>query len=214
MLDDGSDVFLRVPEQWWATYEMTTLGNDRTDPDQKKLQYVGNTDTYDELVGQVRQVAQLQYTQEWSYMEYQQYPPSNPEAGDEWVVNDFDNSPARWVVTYKENPVEQWEDGKPTAYQQYSISDGREYNHIDINYAENIQVGSIVLYAMAMTEIYSKALGIDLTEGFLYENLLAEGMTADFTIVDNSVVVDWDRLDWDLGDAGNTSWQGFLVDAK
>ncbi|MCK5643703.1 MAG: hypothetical protein KAJ19_23080, partial [Gammaproteobacteria bacterium] len=80
-LDDGSDVFLRVPEHWWANYEMTTLGNNRTDPDDKKLQYVGNVDTYDELVGQFRQVAQLEYTQEWSYMEYQEYPPADPEAG-------------------------------------------------------------------------------------------------------------------------------------
>ncbi|MEM2991009.1 MAG: hypothetical protein QXQ02_07485, partial [Halobacteria archaeon] len=37
-LDDGTDIFLRVPVDWWENYEMTTLGNKRTDPDEKTLQ--------------------------------------------------------------------------------------------------------------------------------------------------------------------------------
>jgi len=54
-LDDGTDIFIRVPVDWWENYEMTTLGNERTDPDAKTLQYVGNVSTEpDETVGYVR----------------------------------------------------------------------------------------------------------------------------------------------------------------
>jgi hypothetical protein len=32
-LDDGTEIFIRVPVEWWENYEITTLGNNRTDPD-------------------------------------------------------------------------------------------------------------------------------------------------------------------------------------
>ena len=88
-------IFIRTPKDWWENYTVTALGNDRTDPDDKTLQYVGNVDTYDETVGYVREVAQLQYTQEWSWAEWSDElnPPSNPDVGDLWVQDDYDDSP-------------------------------------------------------------------------------------------------------------------------
>ena len=127
-LDDGKPIFLRGPDEWWANYTVTALGNDRTDADIKKLQYVGNVHTYDEVVGQVRDVAQLKYTQEWSYMQAVGEPAGPHTPGDTWTTLDYDDSPARWVVTYQETPDPNWPVGELTSYEQYSIRDGREYN--------------------------------------------------------------------------------------
>src|SRR3990170_2206138 len=204
-LDDGTPVYLRVPEEWWNNYTVTTLGNDRTDPDTKKLQYVGNVESPDEVVGQRRDVAQLLYTQEWSYLEDGPEPVA-PSPGDKWTTEDYDSIPARWVVSYLATPDENWTDDM-TSYSQYSIYDGREYNSIDIPYVDSIYTGPLLIEAMPFMSMVS-AMGAssvftELGGGFFSDILMSEGFSSLFVTVDNSVKVPWDRKDWDLGDAGD-----------
>ena len=203
-LDDGTPIFLRVPDEWWANYTVTALGNDRTDADIKKLQYVGNVHTYDEVVGQVRDVAQLKYTQEWSYMQAVGEPAGPHTPGDKWTTLDYDDSPARWVVTYQETPDPNWPVGELTSYEQYSIRDGREYNSINLSYVDDIYTGSLLIEALPfLSTLSSSAVLSGGGGGGYFENLLlSEGLQSLFTTEDNSVKVAWDRSDWDLGDAG------------
>ncbi|MEM4406983.1 MAG: hypothetical protein QXS68_08045, partial [Candidatus Methanomethylicaceae archaeon] len=210
-LDDGTDIFLRVPVDWWENYEMTTLGNKRTDPDEKTLQYVGNVNTYDETVGYVRNVCQLKYTQEWSTNEYTGDRPSNPNPGDYHVTEDYDNSPAGWVVTYLEEPHPNWKD-EYTSYTQYSIFDGRE-----ISPAE--PYGDFLYYHGPLEIAYFLDTDGDEGEGILSEATdflytynweIADNLIFTPIEVDRSVKVPWEREDWDLGDAGDVTFSGIL----
>ncbi|KPK75748.1 MAG: hypothetical protein AMJ79_09910, partial [Phycisphaerae bacterium SM23_30] len=206
-LDDGSDIFLRVPVDWWENYEMTTLGNVRTDPDQKKLQYVGNIDTYDETVGYVRNVAQMDYTQSWS-ANYWEDLPSNPDPGDWHVTWDNDNSPAGWVVTYREDPHPDWPD-EYTAFTQYSIFDGRE-----ISPAE--PYGDLFSYYWGAVELaYFE--GMEAAGGggvddllFVFDWEIEEDLVYAVIEVDNSVKVEWTPDDWNLDVAGQITPDGTL----
>ena len=149
-LDDGSNIFVRVPKEWWENYTVEALGNDRTEADGKKLQYVGNVDTYDETVGYVRNVAQLQYKQWWSTLA-ETGMPDDPEDGDTYCVEDHDDSPARWVVSYLPTPDEDWPD-EYAAYAQYSIHDGRETDESYLPYVQMIFTGLISLAVRGLRE--------------------------------------------------------------
>ena len=209
-LDDGSNIFLRVPKDWWENYTVQALGNDRTESDGKKLQYVGNVDTYDETVGYTRNVAQLQYTQAWSTNQVESMP-SNPAAGDRYVVEDNDSSPGRWVVTYREDAHPDWPD-EYTAFQQYSIHDGRETDEAILPYVYALFTGLITLGSaetgafQAMSEEE-----LDLMYLLFDEEALDEGLIAEmFVGGDHSVKVPWEPKDWDLGDAGDVRGDGTL----
>jgi len=224
-LDDGTDIFLRAPKEWWETYTVTALGNDRTDSDAKTLQYVGNVDTYDETVGYVRNVAQLEYTQEWSWAE-EQGEPSNPAVGDLWVTKDCDDGPARWVVSYREDPHPDWTD-EYTSYEQYSIFDGRETDEVILPYVSALFTGLVQLRADAIADHapdgdFSPAAELspaaapegDSELAFLLldpELASAALMYEMLTTGDHSVKVPWDREDWDLGQPGEVDDTGKLV---
>lgn len=198
-LDDGSDIFLRVPVEWWENYELTTLGNDRTDPDRKTLQYVGNTDTVDETVGYTREVYQLDYTQGWS--DYQREDePQNPSPGDWWRTEDYDGSnDPRYVVTYRSTPHASWTDPY-TAYQQYSIFDGREISPAEPYTNLMYYFGLVELAFAGMGTLASDTLGIDAV--YLDDFALTDDLVYSTVEVDRSVKVEITPKEWDVGDAG------------
>ena len=209
-LDDGSNIFVRVPKEWWENYTVQALGNDRTEPDGKKLQYVGNVDTYDETVGYVRNVAQLLYEQEWSTLVLSD-PPSDPEDGDVFCIQDNDKSPARWVVSYLPTPAADWPD-EYAAYTQYSIHDGRETDESYLPYVQAIFTGLITLEGEGSesTEEETDA-GLEL----LYFLLDPDAIRDDFLVSmflagDRSVKTPWEPKDWDLGDPGHVTYDGTL----
>ena len=208
-LDDGTDIFIRAPKEWWETYTVSTLGNDRTDSDSKTLQYVGNVDTYDETVGYVRQVAQLEYTQEWSWTEYEGGKPSNPDVGDQWVADDYDDAPARWVVTYREDAHPDWTD-EYTAYEQYSIFDGRETDEAILPYVVGIFTG---LFGITADAVDGDAVGGTQQYAALLEGIqTVPGLAYVFAVTgDQSVKVPWTPTEWDLGDAGAVDDSGKLI---
>jgi photosystem II stability/assembly factor-like uncharacterized protein len=82
------------------------VGNDRTEADSKKLQYVGNVNIYDETVGWVRNVVQLEYTQAWSSL-IQEPEPSNPQPGDLWAVG-FQSKDNRSVYKVLKKSGDSW----------------------------------------------------------------------------------------------------------
>jgi VCBS repeat-containing protein len=208
-LDDGTDIFIRVPVDWWENYEMTTLGNDRTDPDDKTLQYVGDVNTDDETVGYARNVAQLQYTQAWSDHHFEVYPPVDAVPGDWWLREDFDASRDRYVVSYREDPHPAWADDY-TAYTQYSIFDGREIYPAEPYVDLMFYAGLVELYAdfsgiTGFEEVKAAGigdaqavlpLGTDLvfTQGLQLSDQLYYAVVQE----DRSVKVAWTPTDWDL----------------
>jgi len=208
-LDDGTEIFLRVPVDWWKNYEMTTLGNKRTDPDQKTLQYVGNVNTYDETVGYVRNVCQLDYIQEWSGNEYTGGRPSNPNPGDYHVTYDNDASPAGWVVSYREDPHPNWTD-EYTSYTQYSIFDGREISPAEPYGDFLYYLGPLKIAYNLVTEEEESTLneGTDLL--YAYDWMINSDLIFTPIEVDRSVKVPWEREDWDLGDPGEVTSNGLL----
>ncbi|HUT13706.1 MAG TPA: hypothetical protein VMY42_24675, partial [Thermoguttaceae bacterium] len=230
-LDDGTDIFLRTPKDWWESYTVTALANDRTDTDAKTLQYVGNVDTHDETVGYVRNVAQLEYSQEWSWAE-ELGEPSNPAVGDLWVTDDYDDGPARWVVNYREDPHPDWTD-EYTSYEQYSIFDGRETDEVILPYVTALFTGLFQLRAGptditpagalspagelspagALSPAEAAAAVEDELAFFLLspESASASLLYEMFTGGDRSVKVPWQREDWDLGQSGEVDDTGKLV---
>ena len=207
-LDDGTDIYINAPKDWWETYTVSTLGNDRTDSDTKTLQYVGNVETYDETVGYVREVAQLEYTQSWSWAE-ETSEPSNPEVGDEWVVDDYDDSAARWVVSYREDASSAWTD-EYTAYKQYSIFDGRETDEAILPYVASLYTG--MLQILANSSLDTSSTDLDIVPLLSGLQAVVSGLNFELLIdSDQSVKVPWDPTEWDLGDAGEVDSSGKLV---
>jgi len=214
-LDDGTELFLRVPQTWWDKYDVTALGDSRPpEDDVKKLQYVGNVYTYDERVGEYRTRADLNYQQSWTTQTVQSQP-SNPVDGQRYDVSDNDNAQSRWVVTLVPG----------TGVEQFSIRDGREASSVSLPYVATLHTG---LVQLTLGNLFS-TLGAT-SSGFAMEALLAQqfalqseflfgGMVTPVTeqliqllaINSDNSVTRAKEPEWNMGPAGSVSFDGHVV---
>jgi len=211
-LDDGTDIFLRVP-CGYEEYHVTAVGNDHIyEPDPPgsspwKLQYVGDVHTYYETVGGFRQVADVLYEQEWSTLQRENQP-TNPVRYDSYYSSDEDelgitDGEEGWVATYIAD----------TGYDEYSIFDGRQADDHGVN-------GRFELFETLITRtgpIFAEfdgepggGAGDGAGAAVLNLELLSPEIIAGLVDLDvstgGSVIKYWDKPpEWDISDDANNA---------